>query len=165
MKLLKEIKDKEWLEDESKLKVREAARAVLFDKDSLIPILFVAKKCYHKIPGGGIDAGESKELALVREVLEEAGSQIEVTGEIGKIIEYRSKLNLKQTSYCYIGKVISKGEPNFTKKELRNGFKLIWLPLEEAISKLENDKPADYEGTFIRERDLEFLKASKRTIK
>lgn len=161
MELLKEIKDKEFTEDESLLEIREAARAVLFDENGLVPLLFVSKYNYHKIPGGGIDKGEDKLQALAREVLEEAGSEIKVIGEVGKIIEFRSKWNFKQVSYCYLGQVISKVKPNFTEKELSQGFKLMWLPLDEAILKIENDKPENYEGSFIRERELAFLKKAR----
>ncbi|MBI5392090.1 NUDIX domain-containing protein [Candidatus Woesearchaeota archaeon] len=158
MELLKEIKDKEWPKDESTLKIREAARAVLFDENGLIPILFVSNYNYHKLPGGGIDKGEDRSQALIREVLEEVGSEIEVDGEVGKIIEFRSQFNFKQISYCYIGKIISKGKASFTEEELSNGFKIVWLPLNEAISKVENDKPTNYEGSFIQKRDIIFLK-------
>ena len=158
MELLGEIKDKEWPADESTLETREASRAVLFDENGLVPLLFVSKHGYHKLPGGGIGGGEDKKGALVREVLEEVGSKIEIDGEVGKIAEFRSKWNLKQISYCYIGRIVSKGKPNFTEKELIQGFKLVWLPLDEAISKVENDKPANYTGSFIRKRDAVFLK-------
>ena len=161
MELLKEIKDKKWPKNESILKHREASRAVLFDKNNLIPLLFVSKYNYHKLPGGGIDDSEDAIKALIREVLEEVGSKIEIKGEIGKIVEFRSKWNLKQISYCYIGKIISKGKPNFTEKELSQGFKLIWLSLNEAIYKIENDKPIDYEGSFIQKRDIVFLRKAK----
>ena len=119
MELLKGIKDKEFPEDKSTLKIRGASRAILFDEDNLIPLLFVAKYNYHKFPGGGIDEGEDKTQALVRECLEEVGSEIKVNGEIGKIIEFRSKWDLKQISYCYYGKIISKDAPDFTEKELQ----------------------------------------------
>ncbi len=164
MILLKEIKDKEFPEDESTLKIREASRVVLFDEDNLIPLLFVTKYNYHKLPGGGINEGEDKAQALVRECLEEAGSKIEVNGEVGKIIEFRSRWDFKQISYCYYGKIISKGEPDFTKKELSQGFKIVWLSLKDAISKVENDKPENYEGSFIQKRDIEFLKKARQII-
>lgn len=161
MELLKEIKDKEFPRDESTLKIREALRAVLFDENGLIPLLFVSKYNYHKLPGGGIDAGEDRAKALVREVLEEVGSEIEVTGEVGKIVEFRSKWNFKQTSYCYLGKVISRGDPDFTEEELSQEFKLVWLSLDEAISKVESDKPENYGGSFVQKRDVVFLKKVK----
>ncbi len=165
MKLLKEIKDKEFPKDKSILKTREASRAILFDENGLTPLLFVAKYNYHKLPGGGIDEGENKAQALVRECFEEVGSEIKVDGEVGKIIELRSKWNLKQISYCYYGKIISKGEPNFTEKELNQGFKIVWLSLKDAISKVENDKPENYEGSFIQKRDVEFLKKTEQIVR
>ncbi len=165
MKLLEEIKDKDFSEDASTLKTREASRAILFDENNLIPLLFVAKYNYHKLPGGGIDEGEDRAQALVRECLEEVGSNIEVKGEVGKIIEFRSKWNLKQISYCYYGRIISKNKPNLTKKELSQGFKIIWLSLNDAISKIKNDKPRNYEGFFIQKRDLDFLKKAEQILR
>jgi 8-oxo-dGTP pyrophosphatase MutT (NUDIX family) len=165
MKLLREIKDNEWPENKSILKTREASRAVLFDENDLIPLLFVAEHNYHKLPGGGINDGEDSAQALVRECLEETGSKIKVFGEVGKIVEFRSKWNLKQTSYCYFGRIISKGKPDFTEKELSQGFRLVWLPIKEAITKMKSDKPENYEGVFIQKRDLVFVKKAQQIIK
>lgn len=163
MKLLREIKDKPFPKNR-KVGFREASRAILFDNDNLIPILFVSKENYHKLPGGGIEGGEDKTQALVREVLEETGCETEITGEIGKIEEYRSEFNLSQISYCYLGKITRKGEPHFEEKEINEGFKLVWLTLDEAIKTLGNDKPQNYEGGFIQKRDLTFLKKVKEII-
>lgn len=160
MELLLEIKVDE-LPQEKTYKTRNASRAVLFDEQNLVPLLFVSQNKYHKLPGGGIDTGEDKEQALRREVLEEVGSTISITGEVGKIIEYRSKFNLLQTSYGYMGKIITKGQPHFTEEELQSGFQIVWLSLEEAINKITHDKPEGYEGFFIQKRDLKFLQKAK----
>lgn len=163
MRLLREIKDKPYPKNK-KVEFREASRAVLFDDDNLIPILFVSKENYHKLPGGGVEKGEDKLKALVREVSEETGCEMEITGEVGGIEEYRSEFNLQQLSYCYLGKVIKKSEPHFVQKEIDEGFKLVWLTLDEAIKTLKNDKPQNYEGGFIQKRDLTFLKKVKEII-
>jgi len=165
MDLLKEIRDDKFPKNQSDIKLRETVRVILFDNEGLVPTLFVSKENYHKLPGGGIEEGESKTQALAREVLEETGCAITVTGEVGKILEYRSganfnwKCDYKQISYCYVGDVVSKVDnPNFDQGELKEGFELVWLPIKEAITTLENDKPKNYEGSFIQQRDLAFLK-------
>ncbi|KKU09836.1 MAG: hypothetical protein UX13_C0029G0004 [Candidatus Woesebacteria bacterium GW2011_GWB1_45_5] len=161
MRLLKHISDKP-LPRNKKFDRRLASRAVLFDGDGLIPILFVSKFNYHKLPGGGVEEKENKMEALAREVLEETGCTAKITGEVGKITEYRSEFNLYQTPYCYFGKVTSKGSPSFEQGEIDEGFRLVWLSLDDAIAQLRKDKPLNYEGKFIKERDLRFLEEGKR---
>lgn len=163
MQILKEIRDKGPEADALCTETREAARAVAFDDDGRIPLLYVGKHSYHKLPGGGIEAGEDVMQALAREMKEETGCGIEVTGEIGTIVEYRTEWHIKQTSYCYLAKITSKGETAFDDGEVKDDFKLVWMTLDEAIEALENDRPASYyTGGFIRERDLVFLKQAKR---
>lgn len=157
MQLLREIKDKEIPEDKSEIRYRKAARAILLDSNKLTPLLYVSSMGFHKIPGGGIDEGENIKDALKREVLEETGCEIEITGEVGKIIEYRSEISLIQKSYCYTGEIISKDSPNFTQKELDQGFKLVWLTIDEAIHNMTNEKVDEYHASFMHERDLTFL--------
>jgi 8-oxo-dGTP pyrophosphatase MutT (NUDIX family) len=159
MKLLKTIKDKDLSKD---FKTREASRGVLFDDNNLVPLLFVSKFNYHKLPGGGIDEGETKIQAFIREIKEEVGSSIKAGEEVGKVIEYRSGFDLKQISYCYLGKILSKGPQKLEQGEMDEGHELVWLPLDEAIKIVENDKPQNYEGGFIQKRDLAFLLEAKR---
>lgn len=73
---------------------------------------------YHKIPGGGIEEGESAREGLRREINEEVGSEIRILGEVGEIIKYRSRQSLKHNSVCFVAKEESSGEPDFTKKEM-----------------------------------------------
>ena len=161
MKILKTITDKKL---EKGFDVRGAARAVIFDNKNLIPILFVSKYGYHKLPGGGIEKGENKLKALAREIKEETGCTAEIIGEVGVIIEDRFEFNLKQTSYCYFGNVIRKGKSDLEQDEIDEGFELVWMTLDEAIKKCKKDKPTDYEGKFIRDRDLTFLRKTRQLL-
>ena len=166
MDLIKEIYEKDvgynYEYTDMHYKLRKASRAIVLNDSQEIALLFVSKNNYHKLPGGGIEAGEDIETALNREVMEEAGVRIDVLGEIGTIIEYRDKHKLLQISYCYYTEV--KGdinEPSFTDEEIDRGFQLRWVSLEEAISILENDTPDNYLGRFIQIRDLMFLKRAE----
>ncbi len=167
MKLVKTIQFKDLKpEDIEKFEIRRAARAVVFDKDKNIGILYVGKHNYHKLPGGGLEGDESIEEALKRECLEEIGCNIETFGELGEIIEYRDKWSLKQHSYCYLANVVGeKGKEDFTQKESDNDFQIKWIPLQEAIRLLENDSSEDYESQFIKIRDGNLLKEAENFLK
>ncbi|HZJ41250.1 MAG TPA: NUDIX domain-containing protein [Candidatus Saccharimonadales bacterium] len=166
MKLLKTIQFNNLTPEEIEdFEVREAARAVVFDEDKNVALLYVAKYNRHKLPGGGVEEHEGVEEALYRECLEEIGCQVEKFAEVGEIVEYRDKWSLEQHSYCFLAKVIgAKGEPNFTPEEKVNGFEIKWVSFEEAIELLKQDDPEDYEGKFIKIRDAIFLKEAYEII-
>ena len=169
MKLLLELKDDDIGVRPRKIKteIRSAARAVIFSGNK-IALLHVTKNNYHKLPGGGIEKSETVKGALIREIAEETGCKIKITGEVGKVIEHRShegilnrNAGVLQTSYCYLADVLEKGKPNFDEGEKEAGYKLEWASLDLAIKMIENSKPNNYEGKFIVKRDLALLRAAK----
>ncbi|MFH1890591.1 MAG: NUDIX domain-containing protein [Candidatus Kuenenbacteria bacterium] len=146
--------------------LRKAARAIVFDKNGKIPIIFDPKHNHHKIPGGGVDKGESLMQTLKREVKEEAGCDIHVIDEIGIVIEYRNKIKILQISYVWLAKLKGKaGEPEFDKEEIAEGHKLKWVSPKEALKLFKNDKPRLYNGHFMWKRDYELLKLGGKMIK
>lgn len=169
MQLLKIIKHDDLfsaygIENKEDFRLRKAARAVVFDNENKIAILNVANHGYHKLPGGGVEEGEDLMKALEREMTEEIGCKISVVGEIGKIIEYRDEQNLRQESFCYLANLVGeKGQSDFTEEEINDGFGVIWVSLDEAIEIMEKDQPDDYDGKFIKIRDLCFLEEVKKT--
>ena len=168
MKTLREIRHSEIVidstnKDSINFRERHAARAIVLDNDGRIALLYVGQYHYHKLPGGGVEEGEDIEQALKRELLEEIGCHVEITGELGEIFEYRDEWDQKQTSYCYLAKQVGEAvKPDFTEKELREGFTIVWAKnIADAISLLGQDTPEEYGGKFIHERDLTFLKAAR----
>ncbi len=165
MKQLLVIRDADvgFKEKQAKYHTRTAARTIL-KKGNLIALLHVSKHNYYKLPGGGVDKGESIKEGLKREILEEVGCTFKLVGEIGEILEYRSEISLKQTSFCFLAEVEKEGKPEFTSEELENGFELVWITLDKAMNLVQNGKPDTYDGKFIVKRDFVFLKEAKQLL-
>lgn len=145
-----------------KYKERQAARAVLFDKEGRVALIAVTAKNYHKLPGGGIDEGESPAAALRREVTEETGCAIENFRELGTVEEYRNQSAIHQLSHGFAADVAGvQSAPDLVGYEVDHSFRLEWLSIEDAIRTIEETVPKDYDAKFIRLRDLIFLKEAQ----
>lgn len=170
MKLLKEFSDKDVigkdLEFDGEWRNRRAARALVFNEDGEIAIMYSRNFTFHKLPGGGIEEGEDILLALGREIDEEVGVDITVGKGVGRIIEHRGEYGLNQESYCYFAKV--KGDLRVQKlteyESEHHDYELKWIKLDDAIGLLGSDKPGDYSCKFMVKRDLIFLKEAKKLI-
>lgn len=145
---------------------RCASRAVVFDANGNVALLHATNKGFHKLPGGGVEEGEGVETALRREIVEEIGCSIENIRELGIVEEYRNGSTLHQVSYCFLADVQGeKGEPHLEGDEITDGFKAEWSDLEMAIKTLEGETGIEnYEGKFIRIRDLSILKEAARIL-
>lgn len=146
---------------------RQAARGIFFDTSGRIGVLFVTKHGYHKLPGGGVEDGEDILSALERECMEELGCTVSIKEEYAKTTEIRKQHSLVQNSTYFTGTIISAVEkPTFEEAEKAQGFQHLWIYPEDAINKFTLDKPDNYDGWFISQRDslvlLSFIKQSNR---
>lgn len=155
-------------QDTAQFRQRRAARAVLLDDNNQVYLLNVSKHGYHKLPGGGIDAGEEIKQALERELMEEVGCAAKIIADLGEIVEYRDHEDggLQQVSYCYLARQTGpQQESALEHGEIEDGMLEVKAEdIDAAISLLEQDKPDSLLGRFIQKRDLCFLQAAKKVL-
>lgn len=164
MKLLKEITDKSLgLEGGAeklgeKYECRKSGRAILLNEKGEMATQYLQNHTYHKLPGGGVDPGETTEEATRREIMEEVGCDSELVSPIGMTLEYRNEYDLLHISYCYVAKVVGEvGKPQLEEGEIAEGQITRWLAPKEVLEKMKSDRPKTYNGHFILAREISFL--------
>ncbi len=140
-------------------KTRQAVRTILFDREGNIALLNIAGSGFYSLPGGGVDPGESLEVALERELMEETGCRFTLTGEVGFVEERRARHCLIQQNYCWFARVEGeKGTPALTQAEIAEGTRLEWHPIREALRLVESSQTDGYRISYITRRDVLFIK-------
>jgi len=119
---------------------RQVVRAVVFKDDKLL--LINTNKGDYKFPGGGIEQNESHSETLTREVIEETGYHVDNVNEpVGIVIErkpdkFDSTKIFEMTSYYYLCDIGRRQvEQTLDEYEAEQGFKPVWISLNEALAK------------------------------
>lgn len=103
-------------------------------------MVYSKKYNYYKFPGGGIEAAESMEEALIREVLEETGlcvikNSIQEYGQVHRVQKGTKEDIFIQDSYYFLCCVKEDLEQqNLDKYEADEGFVLEFLKPQLAIA-------------------------------
>lgn len=89
--------------------------------------------------GGGVEEGESDEQAIAREMLEEAGIEVEIIKPLGRVVGYRDALKKKYIVDGFLCKFVRKICEPTTIDEGERNQKLIWHTSKEATLYVENE--------------------------
>ena len=142
-------------------KIRFCVRVLLFNDKDEICVVKSEKYGYMQLPGGGIEDGESIIKALCRETEEETGFLIKDIEPVGFTLERREDDRNTHSwgrDISYVFKVLPSKEvgTNYTEDEIDEGFKPIWVRLEDFIAEQESNegKMESYSRCFSNRRDL-----------
>lgn len=128
------------------MKAIEVVAAIIQNEDKIFATQrgYGDFKDFWEFPGGKMEAGETPQQALVREIREELDTEVEV-GELIQTVEYDYP-QFHLTMHCYLctvvsGKLVLKEHEDarwLTKDELDS---VNWLPADEGVvERLKNNK-------------------------
>lgn len=142
-------------------KIRFGVRILLLNDKNEICVIKSEKYGYAQLPGGGIENDESIIEALKRETKEETGWLITGIEPVGYTLEKREdKRNThpwgKDISYIFKATPTKLVGTNYMEDEIAEGFKPIWIKIEDFITQKEQYKGVieNYSGCFSDRRDL-----------
>lgn len=160
MKLLFDLDGHDY-EPDWKRYVRNSSRGIII-RNGLIGMVHSTKFDYYKFPGGGIEKGESRVEALIREVAEEAGlvvlrSTIRPYGYVHRIQKSNKGGIFVQDNYYYFCKTArtpcSRHLDEYEKKE---GFTFSFVDPRVAIA-TNREKPHGPKDRTMLEREAAVL--------
>lgn len=150
---------------------RRGARAVLLDQEGRVCLSWGKNRGYFKLPGGGADDGELAYENVAREVKEEVGYKIRDAKPLGRVIEYRSRMNKIVDCYGFVcftdGFVGTKREQD----EIDDDMQEYWAEdIDDALRILDEmseetvDESIHYNIHFWKAREMAFLRRAKQVL-
>ncbi|RGD39107.1 NUDIX domain-containing protein [Coprococcus sp. AM14-16] len=155
-----------------KVYCRPSARGIILQGDK-IALVYSGREHYYKFPGGGIQGGEDKKAALVREVREETGLVVipDSIREFGSVLR-RQKSDksentiFEQENFYYICDVEAANiGQELDEYEREAGFVLRVLPIDEAICANDEYHGDNYFDEIMIKRELRVLQMVKKQMK
>ena len=157
MRLLFTMDRGDWEEGQKSFS-RPSARAVVI-RDDRVAMVYSQKFRHYKFPGGGIEAGESREAALLREAREEAGlvldpQSVRPYGFVHRIEKGGREPIFLQDNFYYLADAQAVVPQELDGYEAEEGYTLCWVEPREAIEQntaLTNVYKRKYHTMLLRE--------------
>ncbi len=164
MRLLKTAIHPEVSRDSDKILHRRACRAIILEGENIL-LLHTRRYDDYTLPGGGVDAGESLEQGLIRELQEETGARnIQNIQPFGHYAEFRPWYRddcdvMHMDSYCFRCEIDAELGPNqLEPHELQNGMTPLWINIHKALAHNEHTYANSAKKGLSLEREIYLLK-------
>lgn len=167
MKLICELTDKIILGQDglSGKAPRLTARAIVKDRTGHYAVMYADKFKLHSLPGGGVEDGEDVLTALRREVYEETGCVCDQICELGVVSENRASLDYTQINHYFVVTTAHiPTENHLTDVEQASGTIVKWVPLDEMVRLINQQKFERVQGKYLKARDVAALDAYMQTF-
>lgn len=146
---------------------RQIARAIVYDdRDELYFTMYFVRAERNddfgeatiiETSGGGVEPGEDPGEAIVRELREELGVEVEVVCKLGVVEDYYHLIHRHNINHYFLCRVLSFGETHLTQDEAECFHLSTWkLTYEEAVAEYEK-RASTKLGRLIANRELPVL--------
>lgn len=149
---------------------REIVRAIVFDDFGYYYFVRIERNdefgdaVLIETSGGGVEPGEDLHTAILRELREELGVEVDVLCKIGVVSDYYNLIHRHNMNNYYLCRIKAFGDKELTQDEIEK-FHLSTLKLtyEEAIAEYETCSGTRL-GKLIANREVPVLQQAKRII-
>src|SRR5574344_35167 len=169
MKILLNLQDDEYPARPIK-EIREIARGLVSDGHGCYAVHHIVRQDlfgsfdYFETPGGGVDQGETPEVAVVRECREELGYSVKVLDDLGFVDDFYNLIGRENHNHFFI--CLREGDylgRHFVSAGDQMIKETLWLPVEQII-RLYEGVPDGKLTNLVKARELPFWKeVSKRS--
>ena len=149
---------------------RNIARGIVVDEDGYFYFVRAdrdddfGRAVVIETAGGGMEAGEQAEAAILRELREELGAEVKIICKIGVVSDYYNLIHRHNVNNYFLCRAISFGNRHLTEDEL-DKFHLSTLRLTygEAVAEYERCRDSRL-GRIIGNRELPILIRAKEIL-
>jgi hydrolase, NUDIX family len=123
---------------------RQVARAFVINDDNKIAILHIkgddifGHRDYYETSGGGVDEGEKKEEAVLRELDEEIGYKCEIVSYLGCVSDEYNLIKRQNENHFFLCKTISKTHIHHVSEGDSLIDKICWVDNDELLHLYES---------------------------
>lgn len=164
-----QLRDEEWAFEYTDHH-RQIVRAIVFDELGFFYFAHIerddefGKAALIETSGGGVEPSEDLHTAILRELKEELGANVDILCKLGVVSDYYNLIHRHNINHYYLCKATSFGDKHLTQDE-ENYFHLSTLRLtyEEAVREYQSCTGTKL-GRLIANRELPILHHAKQIM-
>ena len=148
---------------------RNIARGVVYDDEHKIYLIHLVsndsfgRRDTLETPGGGVKKGETIKEALIREIGEELGFEIDNIEEIGRVVDYYNHIKRRNNNHYFLAHVCGLTNKHLEEYEKKMMKGVVRIDVSDAIDSLLNTSN-DGVNVLVRNREVPILKIAQKML-